>query len=86
MTPCGGPGEERRGEARGETQQGYLCGNNQCGRMFPPSSLIAQAHIACSLGGGGTNPLVATMSTMCPETGDVATASAPGGGGAEGEH
>jgi hypothetical protein len=52
---------------------------------FPP---IAQAHVACSLGGGGTNPLVDTMSTMHPGTGDAATTSAPGGGGggvAEGE-
>jgi hypothetical protein len=57
-----------------------------CGRTSPPSLPIAQAHVVCSLGGGGTAPHVAMMSTMRPGTGDAATASAPGrGGGAEGE-
>jgi hypothetical protein len=49
--------------------------------MSPPSSAIAQAHVVRSLGGGGTGPLVATMSTMRPGTGNAASASAPGGGG-----
>ncbi len=50
------------------------------GRTLPPSLPIAQAHVARSLRGGGTKPLVTTMSTMRPGTDDVATASAPGGG------
>jgi hypothetical protein len=84
-TPFGCPGKERRGEVRGAPQQGYLCCNNQCGGMLPPSLPITQACVAGSLAGGGsTNPFVATMSTMRPGTGDVATTSALGGG-AEGE-
>ncbi len=75
----------RRGEERqGEPRQGYLCGDNQCGHMSPLSLPIAQAHVAHSLGGGGTDPLVATMSTMHPGTGNAATASAPGGGARKG--
>jgi hypothetical protein len=78
-TPFRCPGEERQGEARGAPRQGYLCNNNQCGRTSSPSSPIAQAHIERSLGGGGTNPLVATIPTMRPGMGNAVTASALGG-------
>jgi hypothetical protein len=44
-------------------------------------SPIAQAHVACSLGGGDTTPLVATMSTMHPGMGYVAMANTRRGGG-----
>jgi hypothetical protein len=77
-TPFRCPGKESQGEVRGVPRQGYLCGNNQCDRTLPPSLPIAHAHIACSLGGGSSEILVAKMSTMRPGTGDAATASMPG--------
>ncbi len=46
-----------------------------------PLPLFSQAHVACSLGGGGTAPHVATMSMMHPGTGNAVTTSARGGGG-----
>jgi hypothetical protein len=52
--------------------------------MLPSSLPITQAYIARSLGSGGTDPLVATMLTMRPGMGNVATAGAPGGGGQKG--
>ncbi len=79
-TPFGCLSKERQGEARGAPRQGYLCGNNRYGSTLPPSLPIIQAHVARSVGAGGTDPLVATMSTMRPGTGNVATASAPGQG------
>ncbi len=57
-----------------------LIQSHACGCTLPPSLPIAQAHIACSLGGGGTDPLIATISTMHPERGDAGTASAREGG------
>ncbi len=61
---CFLPTPNPRNEQSKGAQAQVGCQSCTCGRTSPPSSPITQAHIVRSLGGGGTNPLVAMMSIL----------------------